>query len=145
MTSSPTILLLGLPPGHQEITYKISETDVVVRSGGSAPAETQAIIKSQLDALPKQLRDVGVDATFLIVTPEDADSGFTKVRDALGSKSYDGVVIGNGVRTNMALTGWMERIIDVIHSCAPDAKMMFNTMPATSVDAVRRWFPIRSP
>ena len=101
------------------------------------------MIKAQLEALPDQMRAVGVDFRFFDVAPDEAD-GLARLHDALKEKSYDGVVIGNGVRSNMPLTEWLEKIIDVIRQCAPNAKLMFNTTPATSVDAVRRWFPIGS-
>ena len=127
-------MLIGLPPGH---------TSAVLKAESAPPAEMRAMIKSQLEALPDQMRDVGVDFQFFDVSPEDAD-GLARLGDTLKAKPFEGVVIGNGVRSNMELTEWMEQIIDVIHTNAPSAKLLFNTTPATSIDAVRRWFPIRS-
>ena len=127
-------MLIGLPPGHKS----------AVLAGASAPPpEMRAKIKAQLEALPDQMHALGVDFDFFDVSPEDTD-GLTKLRNALKGKPYDGVVIGNGVRSNMEMTGWMEQIINVIHEAAPQAKLLFNTTPQTSIDAVRRWFPIPS-
>ncbi len=134
MTSSPSIMLIGLPPGNKS---------AVLEGAKQPPAEMMAMIKAQLEALPEQMRAVGVDFRFFDVAPDEAD-GLTRLRDALKEKPYDGVVIGNGVRSNIPLTEWMEKIIDVVREGAPNAKLMFNTFPATTIDAVRRWFPIPS-
>ncbi len=132
MTSSPSIMLIGVPVANKK---------AVMQGGKEPPAELIAMVRSQLEALPDQMRAVGVDYQVFYVAPDEAD-GLTRLRDALKEKSFDGVVIGNGVRSNMPLTGWMEQIIDVVREGAPNAKLMFNTTPATTVDAVRRWFPI---
>ena len=39
----------------------------------------------------------------------------------------------------MPLTHFMEQLIDATHRLAPQARIMFNTTPDDSLDAVRRW------
>ena len=129
MTANPTIMMLGLP------------VDVVLGSNSPVPAEARANIAAQIEAVPEQMRTIGVDYTFFGVTMEDS-AGLDRLRDALEAKPFDGVVIGNGIRSNPPLTPWLEQLIDVIHVTSPHTKLMFNTEPSTSVDAVRRWFPV---
>ena len=120
MTSTRTILLIGLPPGHQGAT---------LASATVPDADMRAMIKSQLEALPQQMRDLGVESSFCEVFPMHA-GGLDRRRDTLQGNPCDGIIIGSGVRSNMALTGWMEQIIDVIRTSAPDAKLLFNSTPA---------------
>ena len=133
MTSNPTIMLVGLPPTH---------SSAVLAKESAPPPEVRAMIKEQLDALPEQMRNAGVEFEFFDVAPDQSD-GLNRLRDALKSKSFDGVVIGNGIRSNVPLTAWLEQLVDIVRETSPHAKLMFNTTPATSVDAVRRWFPIK--
>ena len=133
MTSNPTIMLIGLPP---------TDDSAVLDSASAPPPEVRAMITEQLEALPEQMRAVGVEFMFFDITPQES-AGLDRLRDALRAKPFDGVVIGNGIRSNMPLTPWLEQLVDVIHETSPRAKLMFNTVPATSVDAVRRWFPIK--
>lgn len=53
------------------------------------------------------------------------------------------VVIGNGVRSNQELTPFLEQLVNAGHEAAPNAKILFNTFPTNTIDAVRRWFPFQ--
>ena len=59
----------------------------------------------------------------------------------LKERQWQRVVIGNGVRVNMELTHFLERLIFLAHRHAPNAPVMFNTGPTDTLDAIRRWFP----
>jgi hypothetical protein len=48
-------------------------------------------------------------------------------------------MIGAGVRKDEEHFLLFERLINVIHECAPSSKIAFNTRPTDSDVAVRRW------
>jgi hypothetical protein len=61
------------------------------------------------------------------------------VRDSLARTPYDIVVIGAGIRTAAAHFLLFEKLINVVHACAPGARICFNTRPADTAEAVLRW------
>ena len=88
----------------------------------------------------KQFADRGWEADMVYVRP-DGSAGPTVERE-LGSKSYDCVVIGAGVRVIGRLADF-EAIINAIHRGAPKAAIAFNTRPEDSADAAARWLAQR--
>lgn len=58
------------------------------------------------------------------------------------TNSVDGVLIGNGFCSSADLTVQFEQLVNVVRERAPTAKLLFNTTPADTIDAIRRWFPI---
>jgi hypothetical protein len=59
---------------------------------------------------------------------------------SLEGKKWDGIVIGFGVRGNPEMTVLFEEIVDAVRKHAPQAKLMFNSSPETSLDAIKRHF-----
>jgi hypothetical protein len=55
------------------------------------------------------------------------------------SRHFDCVVIGAGLREPAPRLLLFEKIINLVHSLAPQARICFNTTPADTADAVRRW------
>ena len=119
-------MLLGLPSSSPHIPEKIRPD----------------VIKGLAD-IEKIMSGAGIDYLFVEVTPEDAPELPALVK-ALKSKHWDALVVGNGVRSVMELTHFMEQIIDVVRANATaQTKLLFNTTPPTTFDAVKRWFPDR--
>jgi hypothetical protein len=58
---------------------------------------------------------------------------------ALRSRRFDCVVIGAGLREPAPQLLLFERIINLVHALAPEAKICFNTTPADTAAAVQRW------
>ena len=58
---------------------------------------------------------------------------------ALKAEKFDCVLIGAGLRQPGERLLLFEKIINLVHELAPNARICFNTTPADSVDAVRRW------
>ncbi|HEY5825354.1 MAG TPA: hypothetical protein VIT44_13360 [Cyclobacteriaceae bacterium] len=74
---------------------------------------------------------------FLIATGATDLSNLAK---QLNEKYYDGIVIGNGIRslaTNFIL---FEQIINVVHANTTKSKIIFNSLPSNTDEAVKRWF-----
>jgi hypothetical protein len=59
--------------------------------------------------------------------------------DHLKQKHFDCVLVGAGVRKLDKHFLLFERLINVVHEHAPDARICFNTKPDDTADAVRRW------
>lgn len=96
------------------------------------------IIEKGTNATLEKLHSLGYDAeTFLINT---GANDLSNLANQLNDKNYDGVVIGNGIRGINANFILFEQIINVIHTNAPKSKIIFNTLPTNTDEAVKRWF-----
>ena len=61
------------------------------------------------------------------------------VRNHLKQKRFDCVLIGAGIRAMPSKFLLFEKLVNVVHEHAPDARMCFNTKPSDTAEAVRRW------
>ena len=93
-----------------------------------------------MEAVGTQLTDAGVTYKFIGVTPEDSPD---KLKAELTASPLDAVIFGFGIRGNPELTVWFEQMLNSVIELAPKAKVLFNSSPPTTMDAVRRWFPIK--
>jgi len=57
----------------------------------------------------------------------------------LSEHTFDCIVIGAGIRTLPAYFLLFEKLINVVHQGAPDARLCFNTKPSDTAEAVQRW------
>jgi hypothetical protein len=117
----PTVLALGLDPalvemGHPELT----------------PAMVRAFIEMQLE----KLRALGYAVQSCLVDLGDTAEAVTS--DYLRAQPFDCVLIGAGLRDSKQLL-LFEKLINIVHTHAPQAKICFNTTPADTVEAVQRW------
>jgi hypothetical protein len=85
----------------------------------------------------KQMTERGWDADLCLVRP-DATAA-PAVASQLASKSYDGVVIGGGIRVPPKSLPLFEAVINAAHRAAPAAFIAFNTRPEDTADAAARW------
>jgi NADPH:quinone reductase-like Zn-dependent oxidoreductase len=103
----------------------------------SMPDLDAAKVSQGLRAQEQRLRDLGFDAAWCLT-----DLGATAeevVRAALAAKPYDVVLIGAGIRVMPANFSLFERLINIVHEGAPQAKICFNTGPGDTQKAVLRW------
>jgi hypothetical protein len=61
------------------------------------------------------------------------------VKDQISNKQFHCILIGAGVRTLPSRFILFERLINVLHEQAPQAKICFNTNPSDTAEAVLRW------
>ncbi|KAF7964960.1 hypothetical protein HWV62_1312 [Athelia sp. TMB] len=129
--TSPTmapasVLHIGLPWDHPEVA-KLVPDPTVIRDG--------------LTAVAASIRGAGYTYDFFPIGPDDAVA-----RDALVAqlreKKYDGVIIGFGVRGAPELTVFFEKTVNAIKDALPTAKLLFNSSPLSTLDAVTRNFPL---
>jgi len=101
------------------------------------PGLTHEKLAMGLKMQEEQLQKLGFGTTFLLVdlgaTAEDV------ARRALQEKEYDAVVIGAGVRTPPPHLPLFEKLLNVVHECAPKAKICFNTRADDTAEALLRW------
>lgn len=56
----------------------------------------------------------------------------------LEKMTYDGIIIGAGIRVAESNFLLFEKIVNTVHQYAPKSKIVFNTSPKDNVAAVRR-------
>lgn len=117
-----TVLALGLDPAFVELPAAPSLT----------PAAVRAFIDAQLDGLRAQ----GYDVVGCLVDLGDTAESVTE--QCLMSHRFDCVVFGAGLRAPERLL-LFENLLNLVHARAPAAKLCFNTHPADTAQAVRRW------
>jgi len=126
---SKTVALLGIDP------FQIDFSNPDYLHFAHIGAEG---IKSLLEKDKAKLISLGFDAEFMF-TGIDASTARPDVEKVLESKSWDCILIGNGVRSIPSNFLLFEMLINMIVEFAPQAKVCFNTKPDDSVDAVLRW------
>lgn len=124
------ILLIGIEPTLVDFS--------------TMPDLDAAKVSNDLRNQQRWLRDLGFDVEWCLT-----DLGATAtevVRAALAARPPDVVLIGAGIRVMPANFSLFERLINVVHEGAPQAKICFNTRPDDTQEAVLRWIapPTRS-
>lgn len=116
------VLALGLDPDRID----------PAETGGLDPKLVRAFIEQQLD----RVRSLGYTVDACLVDPADGAETITLHRLAMAH--YDCVLIGAGLRDEARLL-LFERLLNLIHENAPSARICFNTSPADTAEAVKRW------
>ena len=111
----------------------IPPSSISRRCRNSRPKCSRAFIDTQLD----RVRASGYDVTSCLIDLGDTAEAVTT--KALKSGYFDCVLIGAGLLQPGERLLLFEKVINLVHELAPDARICFNTTPADSVDAVRRW------
>ena len=117
-----SVLALGLDPGFADLT----------ELRGLTPDLISAFIDSQLE----RLRGLGYEVDSCLV--DLGETAETVVAQHLDSRSFDCVMIGAGLRAPKQLL-LFEKLLNLVHARAPNAKICFNTTPADTAEAVQRW------
>lgn len=117
------ILHIGFPLDHREI-----------------PVEDRPKITQRLADLEARMRGLGYIYEIHHASPE---TGLEAFAQRLKSAPCHAVLIGGGVASNPAMSYFMEQIIDVAHTHAPQAKILFYNHIDDPETIVGRWF--RSP
>lgn len=90
-----------------------------------------------LNGSAARLRTAGHAAEILLT--KSADTVERQTSDALAAARYDVVVVGAGLRTLAPMADQFERLMNVLHTLAPQAKLAFNSQPDDSDAAALRW------
>lgn len=123
-----SVLVIGLQPAL------IDFSDPAYAAFPGLDAEK---ILAALKADDDHLKRLGYDAELCLT--DFGDTAESIVRDRLKGKRFDCVLIGAGVRTIEKNFLLFEKLINVVHEHAPQAKLCFNTKPSDTAQAVQRW------
>ena len=117
------VLAVGLDPAFVDFT--------------AIPQFSPEMFRSYIEAQLDRLRDAGFDVvSCLIDTGETAEA---VLATALKAQPFDCVVIGAGLRLPPERLSLFEKVLNLVHTLAPAARICFNTTPADTTEAVRRW------
>jgi DNA-binding LacI/PurR family transcriptional regulator len=103
----------------------------------SAPGMSARKVMDGLKESQERLEKSGYNAAVLLT--QDAETVEAQVAQALREDRYDVIVVGAGLRTLPPMAEQFEKLINVLHTDAPDAKLAFNSHPADSDAAALRW------
>jgi hypothetical protein len=123
MSAKKRVLFIGLDP--EVVEY------------GRWPGLTAEKLRASLQSDQAALNGLGYDASICFV--DRGETAEAVAREALSRQAYDCIMIGAGVRTDAEHFLLFEKLINVMHQNAPEAKICFNTGPTDSAAAVQRW------
>lgn len=101
------------------------------------PGLTPEKLEAALRADEEKLNDLGYDAAIGFIY--SGDTATEQLAMTLKENSYDVVLIGAGVRKDDDHFLVFEKLINIVHEHAPNARIAFNTGPTDSDVAVQRW------
>ncbi len=101
------------------------------------PGFSEEKLEIALRADEKKLNDQGYDAAIGFIF--DGETATDQLVATLKATAYDVVLIGAGVRKDDDHFLVFEKLLNVVHEFAPQARIAFNTGPTDSDEAVRRW------
>jgi hypothetical protein len=104
---------------------------------GAFPGLTAELVGSYIETQIERLRTLGFEAQSCLI--DLGDTAEAVAATALRSRKFDCVVIGAGLREPPERLHLFEKIINLVHVFAPEARICFNTTPADTAEAVRRW------
>lgn len=126
MTDKKSVLVIGLDPALIDFSQP-----------GYAPGMDATKVLAGLKSSENELTRLGYSVQMCLT-----DFGATAeavVQSQLKQKRFDCVLIGAGVRAVPSNFLLFEKLINVVHEHAPQAKLCFNTIPSDTVEAVKRW------
>lgn len=118
-----SVLAIGIEPASADLS--------------AFPQLTPDLVRNYIEAQIDRLRGQGFDVVSCLIDP--GDTAEAVATNALLSRRFDCVVIGAGLREPAPQLLLFERIINLVHALAPEAKICFNTTPADTAEAVQRW------
>ncbi len=101
------------------------------------PGLTADKLEVALRADEKKLNDLGYDASIGFIF--NGETATDQVIRRLKETAFDVVLIGAGVRKDDDHFLVFEKLVNVVHEYAPQARIAFNTGPTDSDTAIQRW------
>lgn len=128
MKDKKSVLVIGLQPE----LIDFSDPDYAAYPGMDATK-----VLAGLKASEVSLIDLGYEVRMCLT--DFGETAATVVQEQLAQKQFDCILIGAGVRTIAGNFLLFERLINIVHAHAPQAKLCFNTNPTDTAEAVQRW------
>ena len=115
------ILALGLDPAFVELK--------------ATPQFTPELVRAFIDSQLARVRALGYEVDSCLVDTGETAADVAAQR--LAAQSFDCVLIGAGLREPAHLL-LFEKLLNLVHRHAPNARICFNSTPADSAEAVQR-------
>lgn len=126
MPDRKSVLVIGLDPNLIDFSQP-----------GYAPGMDATKVLAGLKSSENELTRLGYSVRMCLT--DFGETAEAVVEDQLKQKRFDCILIGAGVRTNPSNLILFEKLINVVHAYAPQAKICFNTLPSDTAAAVKRW------
>ena len=121
-----SVLLIGLDPTLIDFTQP-----------GYPPGMDATKVLAGLKTSEEELTRLGYSVQMCMT--DFGETAEAVVERRLEQERFDCIMIGAGVRTVPNNFILFEKLINVVHRHAADAKICFNTLPSDTADAVKRW------
>jgi hypothetical protein len=126
MTDEKTVLVVGLDP-----------TLIDFSDPGYPPGMTAEKVFAGVKSSEETLTGLGYSVQTCMT--DFGETAEAVVQGYLKQKQFACVLIGAGIRTNPSNFILFEKLINVVHEHAPQAKLCFNRLPIDIAEAVKRW------
>jgi hypothetical protein len=126
MTSEKRVLVVGLDPKLIDFSKP-----------GYPPGMDATKVFAGLKASEDELIRLGYRVEMCL--HDFGETADAVLQRQLKQTRFDCIMIGAGVRANPSNFLLFEKLINVVHEHAPQAKICFNTVPGDTADAVKRW------
>jgi hypothetical protein len=126
MTEKKSVLVIGLDP-----------TLIDFSKPGYAPGMDATKVLAGLKSSEDELTRLGYSVEMCLT--DFGETAEAVLQNQLEQKRFDCILIGAGVRVVPSNFLLFEKLINVVHEHAPQAKLCFNTLPSDTADAVKRW------
>jgi hypothetical protein len=119
----PAVLAIGLDPRFADFS--------------AMPQLTPELIRAYIEAEIGRVRALGFEVQSCLIAPEEGAEA--EIETILRARRFACVVIGAGLREPPRHFLLFEKILNLVHRLAPDACIAFNSTPADTTEAIRRW------
>lgn len=126
MAERKSVLVIGLDPALIDFSKP-----------GYAPGMDATKVLAGLKASENELTRLGYSVQMCLT--DFGETAEAVVQSRLKQQQFDCILIGAGVRTNPSNFLLFEKLVNVVHQYAPQARLCFNTMPGDTAEAVKRW------
>ena len=126
MTDRKSVLVIGLDPARIDFSQP-----------GYAPGMTATKVLAGLKSSEEELIRLGYSVRMCLT--DFGETAEAVVQGHLKQQRFDCILIGAGVRANPSNFLLFEKLINVVHEHAPQARICFNTLPSDTAAAVARW------
>lgn len=128
MSGRERVLVIGLEP---------TLIDFSAPEYSAFPGMDAAKVLAGLKAAEESLTQLGYDVRLCLT--DFGETAGSVVKDLLEQERFDCILIGAGIRMIAGNTILFEKLVNVVHTCAPHARLCFNTKPTDTAEAVQRW------
>ena len=126
MTDKKNVLVIGLDPALIDFSQP-----------GYPPGMDATKVLAGLKSSEDELTRLGYSVQMCLT--DFGETAEAVVQSQLKQKRFDCILIGAGVRANPSNLMLFEKLINVVHEHAPQARICFNTLPSDTAAAVKRW------